>query len=213
MPGFFREALKNSETVDLLNHDPNYILGNTTPGTLKVWEDNTGLAYECTPPDTQTVRDMVLEPIKRGDLRGNSFGFRINGDGDSWDEDDDGRWVRTLKADGCKELFDGSQVTFPAYLGTELSLRSIEKVKEIRNKTDEDFDLSILVSTLETLDEEKREVLLKNIDTVVSKYAETRNNLELESSESDDEENKILTEIDERCEIIRLESMNLKEVL
>jgi HK97 family phage prohead protease len=123
-PGFFREALKSSDPVDLFNHDPNYILGRASAGTLRIWEDNVGLAYECETPDTQTVRDLVLTPISRGDLKGNSFGFITRIDGDKWERREDGIWIRTLKADGCEELLDGSQVTFPAYPDTAIALRS-----------------------------------------------------------------------------------------
>lgn len=126
-PGFFKEALKDSDTVDLFNHDSNFILGRISAKTLRIKEDDVGLRYECIAPDTQLIKDLVISPIERGDIKGNSFGFSINGDGDSWDEDKDGRIIRTLKAGGCRELFDGSQVTFPAYPDTDVALRSMDK--------------------------------------------------------------------------------------
>ncbi|MCP3927258.1 MAG: HK97 family phage prohead protease [Desulfobacterales bacterium] len=215
-PGFFRKALETSETVDLFNHDPNYILGNTTPGTLRVWEDEVGLAYECEPPDTQLIRDMVLTPIERGDLKGNSFGFCVNGDGDSWEEDEDGRLIRTLKEDGCNELFDGSQVTFPAYLGNELSLRSKNKVKEIRNNPEEGYDLSNLSALLDSTPEEKREDLLKKIDTIVSKYtrAENRDDSGLEAHGSVEEEEETETNtFDEDYEAVLIDSIKTERNL
>ena len=129
-PGFFRDALKNSDTVDLLNHDSNYVLGRTSAGTLRLIEDKVGLRYECDAPDTQIIKDLVISPIERGDITGNSFGFTLNGDGDTWEEDDDGRVIRTLKAGGCKDLFDGSQVTFPAYPDTDVALRSLDNFKK-----------------------------------------------------------------------------------
>ena len=131
-PGFFRDALKTSDAVDLFNHDPNYILGRMSAKTLKVWEDKVGLAYECIAPDTDLIRDMVISPIERGDLKGNSFGFRVKGNGDSWDEDSEGRIVRTLLTDGCAELLDGSQVTYPSYGDTDVALRSKDQWKEKR---------------------------------------------------------------------------------
>jgi hypothetical protein len=128
--GFFGDALGKSDTADLFNHDANIILGRVSSGTLRVWEDEVGLAYECTPPDTQLVRDMVIAPIERGDVRGCSFGFKIKRRGDDWDEDEEGRLIRTLKKDGCSELFDGSQVVFPAYPDTDCALRSMEEWKK-----------------------------------------------------------------------------------
>jgi len=136
-PDFFRQAIKKSDTVDLFNHDANYVMGRVSSGTLRVWEDKIGLAFECHPPDTQIIRDLVLTPIERGDIKGCSFGFTIRSrwnddeeDGDTWFEDQDGSILRTLKADGCKELFDGSQVTFPAYLDTDCALRSMNAWKD-----------------------------------------------------------------------------------
>lgn len=131
---FFRSALSKSDPADLFNHDANIILGRVSSGTLRIWEDDTGLAYECIPPDTQLVRDMVLTPIERGDVKGCSFGFRVKRNGDDWDEDEEGRLIRTLKADGCSELYDGSQVVFPAYPDTDCALRSMEVWK--KNKED-----------------------------------------------------------------------------
>lgn len=57
--------------------------------------------------------------IKRGDITQNSFGFVILDD--EWDEDNDGRKVRTLRK---VKLFDISPVTYPAYPATELHIRS-----------------------------------------------------------------------------------------
>jgi HK97 family phage prohead protease len=40
-----------------------------------VSEDDTGLRFELTPPNTQLGND-VLELVERGDISGMSFGFR-----------------------------------------------------------------------------------------------------------------------------------------
>ncbi|MCT7656157.1 HK97 family phage prohead protease [Oceanimonas sp. NS1] len=59
----------------LFNHDPNFVLGRTRSGTLALSVDADGLRYEIDPPDTQTVRDLVLAPLARGDITGSSFAF------------------------------------------------------------------------------------------------------------------------------------------
>lgn len=143
--GFFRDAIENSDTVDLFNHDANFILGRKSAGTLRIWEDDTGLAYECEPPDTQLIRDLVLTPIERGDIKGNSFGFRIKLGGDSWaHSDEDGLDIRTLKAGGCEMLIDGSQVVHPAYEGTDVALRSLKDWRDDeQRKTDEERKASM----------------------------------------------------------------------
>lgn len=122
-----------SDVRALFNHDPNFVLGRTTNNTLQLEVDERGLSYTITPPDTQLIRDLVIEPMKRGDVTQSSFGFTLTED--EWDES--GEYpVRTLKRIG--EVFDISPVTFPAYTQTEASARSIEKrtaQKEQKDKT------------------------------------------------------------------------------
>lgn len=120
-----RQAFADADISDvraLFNHDPNFVLGRTTNNTLQLEIDERGLRYTITPPDTQLVRDLVIEPMKRGDVTQSSFGFTLMED--EWDESGDYP-VRTLKRIG--EVFDVSPVTFPAYTQTEASARSIEK--------------------------------------------------------------------------------------
>jgi HK97 family phage prohead protease len=128
--GNFREkiargAFDNADMSDvraLFNHDPNFVLGRTKNNTLTLELDERGLRYTITPPDTQLVRDLVIEPMKRGDVSQSSFGFTLMDD--EWDES--GEYpIRTLTRIG--EVMDVSPVTFPAYTETEASARSIER--------------------------------------------------------------------------------------
>ena len=116
-PGAFTNSLKNDDVRALLNHDPNYILGRTSSGTLKLNEDSIGLAFEAIPPDTQWVRDMITS-MQRGDLTQMSFGFRTIQD--DWALVGN-KIIRTLIE---VKLFDVSPVTFPAYPQTNASVRS-----------------------------------------------------------------------------------------
>jgi HK97 family phage prohead protease len=131
--GFFHDALRTSDVVDLFNHDPNYPLGRKSvvsgPGSLRVWEDNIGLAYELSPVDTTMGRDLI-KLIDTRVIIGNSFGFMIKNDGARFEKLDGFELpVRILSRNGCKELFDGSQVTFPAYNNTDIARRSFELYK------------------------------------------------------------------------------------
>ena len=117
-PGAFREALGKSDIRALLNHDPNYVLGRTKNGTLRAWEDETGLAVEIDPPATRWADD-VLVSIGRGDISQMSFAFRVGED--DW-EMVDGVNQRTIFS--FDEIFDVSPVTYPAYPETDVSLRS-----------------------------------------------------------------------------------------
>lgn len=125
-PGAFDGVLED-DVRGLFNHDRGIVLGRTTSGTLKLEQDEAGLRYEIIPPDTQTVRDLVLEPMKRKDITQSSFAFRLPSDGYRWDEDDDGVYVRTITR--VSKLLDVSPVTYPAYNDTEASMRDLEEAR------------------------------------------------------------------------------------
>lgn len=73
-PGAFDDVL-DDDVRALFNHDRNFVLGRTKAGTLELTVDEVGLRYEISPPDTQTVRDMVIEPMGRGDVNQSSLRF------------------------------------------------------------------------------------------------------------------------------------------
>lgn len=155
-PGAFKNALLNSDTRALFNHDPNYVLGRKSAGTLTLREDENGLWYEITPPDTQWARDLI-NSINRGDVKESSFGFTIQKE--EWDDSGDIP-IRTIVE--VKRLYDISPVTFPAYPTTSTGLRGLEyasaqeifesfrKAKEQRAKS----ELEILKRKLEILEHE-----------------------------------------------------------
>ncbi|MFA5160310.1 MAG: HK97 family phage prohead protease, partial [Candidatus Omnitrophota bacterium] len=71
--GAFKKALKRSDARALFNHDTDTLpLGRQSAGTLKLKEDDTGLYYEITPPDTQGARDLMTS-IDRGDIKEASY--------------------------------------------------------------------------------------------------------------------------------------------
>lgn len=116
----FNDAIADQNIMALFNHDPNKVLGRTGNGTLKLSIDETGLRYEIDLPDTATGNE-VLELVNRGDISKSSFGFRTIED--SYDKETNTRTL--LKV----ELFDVSPVTYPAYDGTDVAVRSIENTK------------------------------------------------------------------------------------
>lgn len=127
MPGAFDDVL-NDDVRALFNHDPNFVLGRTISGTLTLEVDERGLKYEILSPNTQTIRDLLLEPLKRGDISQSSFAFRVARDGEEWDEDDEGVVVRTIHK--FKQLFDVSPVTYPAYPEAGAATRAMDAWKE-----------------------------------------------------------------------------------
>jgi hypothetical protein len=118
-PGAFKKSIKKDDIRALWNHNTEIVLGRNRAGTLKLKEDETGLAVEITPPDTQIARDMV-ESITRGDVSQMSFGFIVKRA--TWvEEDDEDEDLRTLEE---IELWEVSPVTFPFYEDTDIGLKS-----------------------------------------------------------------------------------------
>jgi len=114
-PGAFGASLRaGADVLALVDHDTARVLGRTCSGSLRLSEDDHGLAFEIDVPDTQAGRD-VLALAERGDLGGMSFGFS------AVDEhiDGDRRELRSV------ELHEISVVlAWPAYDGTEVQARA-----------------------------------------------------------------------------------------
>lgn len=123
-PGAFARAIKEDDVRALFNHDPNFVLGRNKAGTLRLAEDDVGLAVEIDPPDTQVARDLMTS-MERGDISQMSFGFYVRKQ--EWLEDDKGNVLRTLVE---VELFDVSPVTYPAYPTTDVAVRSLTDWRE-----------------------------------------------------------------------------------
>ena len=69
-PGAFKDSLASGSDVRALyEHNYTQLLGRTKSGTLVLSEDDTGLRFELTPPNTQLGND-VLELVERGDISG-----------------------------------------------------------------------------------------------------------------------------------------------
>lgn len=130
-PGAFDDVL-NDDVRALINHEPGLILGRTLSDTLQITVDDRGLHYRIDPPDTQYARDLIAS-IERGDITQSSFAFNV--DDDFWEEDDDGRLIRTIQR--VKRLFDISPVTYPAYPDTMVAVRSLTLLKEQKQQCEE----------------------------------------------------------------------------
>lgn len=111
-PGAFRKTIKEADVRALRDHDPMYLLGRSTNGTLEMTEDETGLHYRVTLPDTSYARDLAVL-MERGDLTQSSFAFvKIDDDWGLTEQDFPLRSLLEVK------LVDVSPVTYPAYLDT-----------------------------------------------------------------------------------------------
>jgi len=120
-PTAFDEVLaRGDDVVALRDHDPGLLLGRTSAGTLRLHKDADGLAFEVDLPDTSYAQD-VRELVRRGDLRGASFGFLPGKD--ELGHAPDGKQLRTHTS--ISRLLDVSVVAIPAYDGTDVTLRHL----------------------------------------------------------------------------------------
>lgn len=117
---FDRAIQQKHDARGLFNHDPNMLLGRVGAGTMRLSTDKIGLRYEIDLPDTQLGKDIPAL-ISRGDLKGSSFSFRINGKtGQRFDKGKEFDVRNILDVD----LYDAGPVTYPAYEGTTAAVRS-----------------------------------------------------------------------------------------
>jgi len=115
--GAFKASVERDDIRALWNHDANYVLGRNRAGTLELKETAKGLLVRIQPPDTTWAKDLT-ESIKRGDVTQMSFGFVV--EKEAWSVEN-GEDIRTLEQ---VKLYDVSPVTFPAYLDTDVGVRS-----------------------------------------------------------------------------------------
>lgn len=83
-------------------------------------EDNTGLRFELTPPNTQLGKD-VLTLVERGDITGMSFGFRALCE--EWNIAQK-PYLRTVTAAELREITITSMPAYPES-GVEIAHRSL----------------------------------------------------------------------------------------
>lgn len=133
--GSIRKGLKNSPNVPMV-YDHNMslpILATTGGGTLGLKEEARGMDVRTTLPQ-HFIGEAVRELVKRGDIRGMSFGF-VAGPGNSRVERRDGRPHRILT--GFRRILDVSPTWDPAYQGTSAELRSLQSAVTAAKTFDE----------------------------------------------------------------------------
>ena len=135
--GAFAESLTKEDQRALWSHDTSQVLGRTKNGTLRLYEDDIGLRFELDLPDT-TLGNDAYKSIKRGDIDGVSFGFRMRKE--EWDESDPDNVTRTITQ---ADLFEISPVGFPAYPDSQVSARSEDPYKSYieAKKSQEDKEM------------------------------------------------------------------------
>lgn len=134
-------ALANADLTDvrfLVNHDISKIPlarsrrnnGNSTMH-LTVDEAGMGIKVQLDTENNSEAR-ALYSAVKRGDISGMSFMFRI--DDEEWENLESDHPTRHIRAIGT--VVEVSAVTFPAYESTEISARSKEALDNVRSALD-----------------------------------------------------------------------------
>lgn len=157
-PGAFTKTLKESDIRALWNHNSDMVLGRNKSGTLRLVEDEQGLAYEIDLPNNTAGNDCH-ETVARGDVNQSSFRFRTIKDNWFIDDAQGGALCRELLE---VRLMDVSPTTFPAYEATSVSARAIaQAASDVAGKTDETlFKALMRLKRGEELRDEERALLM-----------------------------------------------------
>jgi len=114
----------------LWNHEKHLVLARTTNQTLRLSVDAKGLMLDADMAPVSYARDLVVL-LGRGDVNQMSFAFQARDERTiDWDETTlrgpQGESMRFPRATirSVTGLFDVSPVTFPAYQGTDVGLRT-----------------------------------------------------------------------------------------
>jgi Escherichia/Staphylococcus phage prohead protease len=120
-PGAFDAALQDPKTDvrAFWQHDPRWLLGRQSSGTLTLAATENGLDYSLELPDTTYAADLRAL-VARGDLTEMSFGF-VPGKF-TISKGENGERIRTHQQ--VASIYDISPVSVPAFEGTSLELRS-----------------------------------------------------------------------------------------
>jgi HK97 family phage prohead protease len=135
--GAFARAVRESTKPKVqFDHGQHPLLGSIPIAAVaSMREDDKGLFISARVHDnwlTEPVRDA----IKSGAIDGMSFRFAPTADGEEWDATRENRTLTDVN------LFEFGPVVFPAYQGTELSLRS-RKLAEALHDEDVRHDLAL----------------------------------------------------------------------
>lgn len=124
-PKAFDSTLADGHNIFMLyNHDWNKPLGDTETGTLKLEVDNIGLRFSLTIDNTVSYSKDVYQLVKKNLIKGCSFGFWVNED--EWSMNDNMEDIRTLNS---VTLLECTLTIAPAYNETSASCRSYEQHK------------------------------------------------------------------------------------
>ncbi|MHB9909367.1 HK97 family phage prohead protease [Clostridium botulinum] len=133
-PKAFDSTLADRHNIFMLyNHDWDKPLGDSETGTLKLEVDNIGLRFSLAIDNTVSYAKDVYQLVKKNLIKGCSFGFYVNED--KWSTNDNMEDIRTLLS---VTLLECTLTIAPAYNETSASCRSYEEYKNDLDKHKQD---------------------------------------------------------------------------
>ncbi|MFJ6617210.1 HK97 family phage prohead protease [Kitasatospora sp. NPDC091335] len=133
-PAAWTPATDRSDVLATFNHNVDYVLGRRSSGTLRLTADASGIRYEIDVPNTQAGQD-VAELIRRGDVVGSSFTFRVDPGGQERASDDDPETGLPVRVITSMTVYELGPVTNPAYPTTTTSARSLDAAHPIERES------------------------------------------------------------------------------
>lgn len=122
------------------------VYARTSAGTVELWHDERGLGQRTDLSKTQAAREVYAD-IEAGNYPKMSFAFTVAEGGDEYNRSTHTRTIKRIA-----KVFDVSPVSFPANLGTELSV-----------STRDYFNGVIEAEKAERLERERREAQKQKI--------------------------------------------------
>lgn len=157
--GFFREQFRQGAFAESLSrdnqfafwaHDTREVLGSTSGGNLRLFEDDIGLKFELDFMDNEYDKRRY-ELIRQGIVEGVSFGFLPQKQ--EWDESDPDNLIRTINKADLFEISPG--VAFQAYPDSTAATRSLD------TRGAEDAYIEYRQEKLNKLKQEKERLILE----------------------------------------------------
>lgn len=130
LPEAVEGVIENSDIFLLYNHQQErgfLARSRNGQGTLRSSVEKDGVHFEFEAPNT-ALGDEVLEHVRRGECTECSFAFTLAENGDIWEKNERGEYIRTITK--FNRFYDYSICPNGAYNTTSVSCRSFEEFKE-----------------------------------------------------------------------------------
>lgn len=162
-PGAFDKTLREADVRGLGNHDPNWLLGRTKSGTMRLRSDRDGLYYEIDVNTQDPDGQRALAKVQRGDWDGASFSFQTIRDEWNWDTSPPQR--RLLEV----SLIDVGPVTFAAYPDATAASRALQPIAEKSGHTVQELVSAMKSGEIRSL--MTKGTVMEDTETVVAEPA------------------------------------------